>query len=89
MCDQALEVAKNEVRSRGMKVTPYRVGLAMGRAYHSSFWAWSSLARKIHVYEARPEAPACPYSNVYSFRAWRDGFQLEMAKPRPQVEVIE
>lgn len=70
------EAAKTQVRNWGHKVTPYRVGIAMGRAHKAAFEAWRDAAKASRCYDNRPEPPKCPYTVNVSIRSWEVGFKM-------------
>lgn len=75
-----VEIARAAVRAWNMKVTPYRVGIAMGQAFATTFRAYTAAATVSRDYSGRPEAPACPYAHRLSARNWREGFERELRK---------
>lgn len=74
------EEAKAAIRARGHKVTPFRVGIEMGRSYKAEFDAWSAHARAARDYSGRPDAPQCPYAMNVSVIGWSEGFRVGMRR---------
>jgi hypothetical protein len=70
------ESAAAEVRNWDHKVTPYRIGIAMGRAHKKTFEAWRDEAKRTHCYDNRPDAPKCPYTVNVSVRSWEHGYKM-------------
>lgn len=60
------------------KMTPYRKGIADGRAYGEIFGTWSAAAQVSRNYDGRPSQPECPYTVKRSASAWIDGFRRDM-----------